>query len=241
MIRSPQLRAATPTTVSTVLFDLDGTLTDPKEGITKSVQYALQALGRPVPPMEDLLWTIGPPLRWNFVKLLGSDALADEGVRLYRERFAQVGLFENAVIDGIPALLDRLLAQGRTLYVATSKPHVFAKRILDHFGLSDRFVAIYGSELDGTRADKRDLIAWILAKERFDAAHAVMIGDREHDVIGARSSGIATVGVRWGYGSDTELLDAGAAWLVDRPDEIGALLDAPGAFSPAKPAPDTAA
>lgn len=240
MIRFPEERAARIPAASTVLFDLDGTLTDPKEGITRSVQYALEALGRPVPPMEELLWTIGPPLRWNFVKLLGSEALADEGVRLYRERFAEIGLFENDVIEGVPALLDGLLAEGRRLYVATSKPHVFARRIIVHFGLEDRFAAIYGSELDGTNADKRDLFRMIVAKERFDAGDAVMVGDREHDVIGASASGIPTIGVRWGYGSDEELLAAGAAALVDHPAEIAALLRAAGPVSPATPVPDAA-
>ncbi len=240
MIRYPEERAVRIPAASTVLFDLDGTLTDPKEGITRSVQYALKALGRPVPPMEELLWTIGPPLRWNFVKLLGSEDLADEGVRLYRERFAEIGLFENDVIEGVPALLDRLLAEGRRLYVATSKPHVFARRIITHFGLADRFAEVYGSELDGTNADKRDLFRTILAKERFDPERAVMVGDREHDVIGALSSGIPTIGVRWGYGSDEELLAAGAAALVDSPAEIAALLDAAGPFSPAIPVPDAA-
>ena len=236
MIPSPHHRAPRIPAASTVLFDLDGTLTDPKEGITRSVQYALKALGRPVPPMEDLLWTIGPPLRWNFVKLLGSEERADEGVRLYRERFAEIGMFENDLIEGIPALLDELLAEGRRLYVATSKPHLFARRIVEHFGLTDRFVAVYGSELDGTNADKRDLFRTILAKEDFEPAEAVMVGDREHDVIGAMASGIPTIGVRWGYGSDEELLSAGAAVLVDRPAEIAALLDEAGPFSPARPA-----
>ena len=238
MIPSPRLRIATVPAASTVLFDLDGTLTDPKEGITKSIQYALHALGRPVPPMEDLLWTIGPPLRWNFVQLLGSEDFADEGVRLYRERFGKVGLFENAVIPGIPDLLDRLVAEGRRLFVATSKPHVYATRIVERFGLADRFLHVYGSELDGTNADKRDLLRMIMRREGLDPARTVMIGDREHDVIGARTSGIATIGVRWGYGSDEELFEAGAAVLVDSPEEIGALLTEAGPFSPATPVPD---
>ncbi len=238
MIPSPRLRIAAIPAASAVLFDLDGTLTDPKEGITKSIQHALRALGRPVPPMEELLWTIGPPLRWNFVRLLGSEDLADEGVRLYRERFGTVGLFENAVIPGIPDLLDRLVAEGRRLFVATSKPHVYATRIVEKFGLADRFLHVYGSELDGTNADKRDLLRMIVRREGLDPARSVMIGDREHDVIGARNSGIATIGVRWGYGSDEELIEAGAAVLVDRPEEIGALLAEAGPFSPPTPVPD---
>ncbi len=236
VIPSPRPVGPVPA-ASTVLFDLDGTLTDPKEGITQSIRHALRELGRPVPPADELLWTIGPPLRLSFMQLLGSEDLADEGVRLYRERFGTIGLFENAVIPGIPDLLDRLATEGRRLFVATSKPHVFATRIIEKFGLAARFLHVYGSELDGANADKRDLLRMIVRREGLDAAATVMIGDREHDVIGARTSGIATIGVRWGYGSDEELIEAGAAVLVDRPEEIGALLAEAGPFNPARPAP----
>jgi phosphoglycolate phosphatase len=215
-----------PLAVSSVLFDLDGTLTDPRSGITRSVQYALERLGRPVPDENDLLWVIGPPLRQSFVTLLRSETEADEGLRLYRERYAPTGQFENTVIPGIPALLDALRGDGIRLYVATSKPRVFALSILSHFGLADRFEAIHGSELDGTRADKGDLLAFIVATEGIDASASVMIGDREHDAIGARAVGMPAIGVRWGYGCDRELLDAGVIALVDRPADIGALVRA---------------
>jgi phosphoglycolate phosphatase len=181
-------------------------------------------LGLPAPDADDLHWVIGPPLRQSFVALTGSEALADEAVRHYRERYGVTGLFENAVIPGIPDLIGTLAAEGIPLYVATSKPWPFARRILEHFGLDGAFRAIHGSEFDGTRADKRDLLRHVVAVEGLDPAGAVMIGDREHDVIGADVSGIATIGVRWGYGSDQELLDAGAAALVDHPDEIARLL-----------------
>ncbi|MGO4572063.1 HAD family hydrolase [Microvirga sp. 2TAF3] len=199
------------------LFDLDGTLTDPKTGITRSVQYALERLGRPIPDTDALTWMIGPPLIAGFTKLLGNAAEAPEAVRLYRERFSDVGLFENEVYAGIPALLEGLQERGIHLFVATSKPHLYARRILDHFGLSRFFREIYGSELDNRNTDKGDLIRHILALERFDPTAAVMIGDREHDAIGARTNGIAAIGITWGYGSRQELLDAGVACLVDDP------------------------
>lgn len=202
-----------------ILFDLDGTLTDPKPGITGSIQYALERMGETVPDADDLEWTIGPPLWLNFVKLVG-EARADEGVRLYRERFGETGLFENRLIDGIPALLERLNAQGHKMVVATSKPHVFASRIVTHFGLDPYFSTVYGSELDGTRVDKRDLLRYIRTQENLRPDRAVMIGDREHDVYGAKAIAIPAIGVRWGYGSDEELQQAGAHALVDAPHEI---------------------
>jgi phosphoglycolate phosphatase len=202
-----------------ILFDLDGTLTDPKPGITGSIQYALERMGEPVPHADELEWTIGPPLRLNFVRLVG-EARADEGVRLYRERFGETGLFENRLIDGIPELLNSLHTQGHQLVVATSKPHVFASRIVEHFGLAPYFTTVYGSELDGTRVDKRDLLRHIRDIEQLHPHRSVMIGDREHDVHGAKAIDVRTIGVRWGYGSDEELHRAGAYALVDSPHEI---------------------
>ncbi|WP_243369808.1 HAD family hydrolase [Microvirga solisilvae] len=202
------------------LFDLDGTLTDPKTGITRCIQYALDRLGRPVPDTEELTWMIGPPLLASFTKLLGDAEEAVEALRLYRERFSEVGLFENEVYPGIPAVLETLQKADLRLFVATSKPHVYARRIIEHFGLTRFFQEIYGSELDNRNADKRDLIRHILDQERFDPAQAVMIGDREHDAIGARANGIASIGVTWGYGSRQELLESGVACLVDRPSDL---------------------
>jgi phosphoglycolate phosphatase len=202
-----------------ILFDLDGTLTDPKPGITGSIQYALERLGETVPHADDLEWTIGPPLRLNFVRLVGEER-ADEGVRLYRERFGDTGLFENKLIEGIPALLQALKDQGHRLVVATSKPHVFATRIVSHFNLDRYFSFVYGSELDGTHVDKRDLLRHIRVQESLHSDRTVMVGDREHDVHGAKAIDIPAIGVRWGYGSDEELLNAGAYALVDSPHEI---------------------
>jgi len=202
------------------LFDLDGTLTDPKVGITRSIQYALEHLGRPVPAADALTWMIGPPLLASFAQILGSDSEAAEALRLYRVRFSDVGLFENEVYPGIPELLARLRSRGMRLFVATSKPHVFARRIVEHFGLLGFFEVVYGSELDNRNADKRDLLRHLVTTEGFDPAGAVMIGDREHDAIGARSVGMPAIGVTWGYGSREELLAAGVVRLVDRPGDV---------------------
>ncbi|WP_262029346.1 HAD family hydrolase [Microvirga sp. Mcv34] len=199
------------------LFDLDGTLTDPKAGITRSVQYALERLGRPVPDADELTWMIGPPLTAGFAELLGGAGEVQDAVRFYRERYGDIGLFENEVYAGIPALLQELREKDVRLYVATSKLQAFARRIIDHFDLSRFFVEVYGSEPDNRNADKRDLIRHILDEERFDPARAVMIGDRKHDVIGARANGVAAIGITWGYGSRQELSEAGAACLVDEP------------------------
>jgi len=148
--------------MDTIYFDLDGTLTDPKPGITRSIQYALQRLDHPTIPTEDeLTWCIGPPLRTSFVRLLG-DHTADRAVALYRERFSDIGLYENRVYDGIGEVLTTLRASGHRLFVATSKAHVFADRIIDHFGLRDHFEYVFGAELDGTRADKSHLLEYAL-------------------------------------------------------------------------------
>lgn len=214
------------------LFDLDGTLTDPKTGITRCIQYALERMGRPIPEADALTWMIGPPLVTGFTKLLGGPEDAPEAVRLYRERFSDVGLFENEVYPGIPEVLQTLQGSGVRLFVATSKPHVFARRIVEHFGLSSFFREVYGSELDNRNADKRDLIRHILDQERFDPWDAVMIGDREHDAIGARANGIAPIGVTWGYGSRQELTEAGVTCLVSRPDELVELVLTPSRSTP---------
>ncbi len=207
----------------TVVFDLDGTLTDPKVGITTSIQYALAKLGRPAPAADDLTWCIGPPLIKAFEKMVGA-AEAERGLALYRERYAVTGLFENAVFAGIPETLAAVAGDGVRLLVATSKPHVYARRILEHFGLHAHFEAIDGSELDGRRTDKRDLLAWQLIERGIDPAQAVMIGDREHDAIGARHNGMTALGVLYGYGSREELTAAGAHALCGTPEEIpGAL------------------
>ena len=205
-----------------LLFDLDGTLTDPFTGITKCIAYALDMLGRKSPPRESLHWCIGPPLRDSFAKLLASDddALTEKAVALYRERFGSVGLFENEVYDGIPELLEALQKNGHTLYVATSKPAVYAERIIAHFGLHRYFKCIFGSELDGTRSDKTSLISHILERELIAPSETSMIGDRGHDIVGATENGIYGFGVLWGYGTKDELENSGATAFFKTPREL---------------------
>lgn len=213
-----------PHTIDTVFLDLDGTLTDPKIGITGSIQYALEKLGVPVPTQDELTWCIGPPLRASFVALLGGEKDADRGVELYRERFGTIGLFENTLYPGIADTLTAVTTPGRRLFVATSKPHVFADRIIDHFGLRKHFTRVFGSELDGTRVDKSDLLRYALDEASVDPARAIMIGDRKHDIIGAANNGIAAIGVLYGYGGREELTSAGAKHLVASPAEIPGLI-----------------
>jgi len=202
-----------------LLVDLDGTLTDPGLGITRCLQHALSALGRPIPPTLD--WCIGPPLRDTFVKLLGvSDPeLLDRAIGLYRERFVSVGMFENVVYPGVAAGLEQLRNAGHQLRVVTSKPHVYARKILDHFALSDAFVSIHGSELSGEFAEKADLIRHVLSTEPFgDRPH--MVGDRRHDIEAAHANNLLGVGVLWGYGSRAELEAAGADTLMQSMEQL---------------------
>ena len=204
-----------------IYFDLDGTLTDPKPGITRSIRYALERLDHHTIPTEDeLTWCIGPPLRASFVTLLGADHSADRAVALYRERFSDVGLYENGVYDGIGEVLTALCASGHRLFVATSKPHVFAERIIDHFGLRGHFERVFGSELDGTRVDKSHLLEYALKEASVDPARTVMIGDRSHDMAGAKNNGMKGIGVLYGYGSRDELLGAGARHVCATPAAI---------------------
>jgi phosphoglycolate phosphatase len=206
--------------MNTIFFDLDGTLTDPKPGITGSIQYALQKLDLPVPTQDELTWCIGPPLRASFVTLLGGENLADRAVALYRERFGDVGLYENKVYPDIEHILTTLRQSPRRLFVATSKPRIFAERIIDHFGLTGHFEYVFGSELDGTRVNKSDLLAYAIETTGVDPQHALMIGDRSHDIVGAKNNGMRGIGVLYGYGSREELIEAGASHLCATPRAI---------------------
>ena len=203
--------------MTAIYFDLDGTLTDPKPGITRSIQYALGKLDQAVPPEDELTWCIGPPLHASLKKLVGTDERADRALVLYRERFSDVGLFENAVYPGIEATLAALAQAGRRMFVATSKPAIFAERIIDHFKLRAYFERVFGSELDGTRVHKTDLLAYALQTARVDPARAIMIGDRSHDMVGARNNAMTAVGVLYGYGSEEELRGAGAHHICATP------------------------
>jgi phosphoglycolate phosphatase len=208
--------------MTTIYFDLDGTLTDPKLGITRSIQYALSKLDRPPPPEDELTWCIGPPLRASLKKLVGNDDLAGKALSLYRERFADIGILENAIYPGIENTLSVLAKSGRRLFVATSKPSVYAERIIGHFKLTAYFERVFGSELDGRRSDKTDLLGYALQTMRVDPSQAIMVGDRSHDMIGARNNGMTAVGVLYGFGSKEELVGAGAHHVCTTPH---ALLD----------------
>jgi len=203
-----------------IFFDLDGTLTDPKLGITRCIQFALAELGEAVPDADALEWCIGPPLQQSMAELVGAERAA-EAVRLYRVRFADVGWVENEPYEGIVEALSQIAEAGRPLYVATSKPHVYATRIVEHFDLGPFFERVFGAELDGTRGDKAELLAHALGEAGVeDASRAVMVGDREHDMRGARANGLHSIGVRWGYGTEAELHAAGAEVLVSHPSEM---------------------
>ena len=205
-----------------VYFDLDGTLTDPYEGITKCILYALEKLGFDAPGNDWLHSCIGPPLWDTFPPIVG-DALTRRAIDLYRERFDEFGWRENTPYDGIHDTLEAVRASGAHLFVATAKPHPAARRIVEHFGMGEFFDDVYGSELDGTRGQKGDLLAWAIEKN--GAADArIMIGDRKHDLIGARQNGMIAVGVAWGYGSVAELEAAGAEAIAHTPAEVPALL-----------------
>jgi phosphoglycolate phosphatase len=205
-----------------LLFDLDGTLTDPFWNITRCIAHALTALGRSSPPPDSLRWCIGPPLKQSLSMLLGSDndPLVQEALRKYRERFGATGIFENEVYGGIPETLDALRGFGHKLYVATSKPTVYAEQIINHFGLGKYFERVFGSELDGTRSDKSELISYITYKESILPWDAIVIGDREHDMIGAGKNGVFGLGVLWGYGTEEELKAAGAYACIETPQDL---------------------
>ncbi|MES1939705.1 HAD family hydrolase [Salinisphaera sp. T5B8] len=189
-----------------LLFDLDGTLTDPREGITRCVQYALSRQGVQVDDLARLECFIGPPLKQSFIEFYGFDAVqAQAAVDDYRVRFGRSGMYENRLYQGIVELLAALKGSGRQLFVATSKPWFYARQIVQHFGLDSYFCSVYGSELDGTRTEKHALIAHILREEKIAAGDALMIGDRSFDLMGARHNGVANAAVGYGYGSRAEL------------------------------------
>ena len=205
-----------------LLFDLDGTLTDPFVGITTCIRYAVEGLGRTAPTAESLRWCIGPPLKGSFARLLDTrdEQLLNAAVAKYRERFSSVGLFENELYPGIADTLGQLKKDGHRLSVATSKPWVYAVRIVEHFSLEKYLRSVDGSELDGTRVDKVDLIAHILQRDGLAVEDVVMIGDRGHDMMGAQANGVAGLGVLWGYGSREELMAGGAVAYVVEPNEL---------------------
>ncbi len=206
----------------TVLLDLDGTLTDPGIGITNSVMYALKKYGIEVADRAELYKFIGPPLNESFEKYFGfSHEEAMKAVEYYREYYKVKGIYENSLYDGIENLLKKLFENGKRIILATSKPEVFAKEILRHFGIEKYFSYIAGSNLDGSRVAKADVIAYALTEAGVaDKTGAVMIGDREHDIIGAKKNGLDSIGVLFGYGSRDELEAAGANFIAETVSDI---------------------
>ncbi len=209
-------------TAVNVLFDLDGTLTDPREGILACFKHALRALQLDWPADPELEGFIGPPLWESFSTLIGAsdDAKVARAVALYRERFASSGMFENSLYPGIADALAMLEEDGARLYVATSKPRVFAEPIVEYFGLRRFFLSVHGSELDGSYVDKSELIAKVLRSESLTPDETVMIGDRAHDVIGAKANGVFSVGALWGFGLRDELVSAGVDLLCEAPNKL---------------------
>lgn len=203
-----------------IFLDLDGTLIDPKEGITRSIQYALKELGAEVPTSDELTWCIGPPLWDSFQVLLGEKADLEEAVALYRERYADEGMFEADLYDGVGEMLEGLRDTGLPMFIATSKPHVFATQIAEEFGLMHYLDGLFGSELDGTNSDKSDLLTHALAETGAEPARSVMIGDRRHDIFGARNTGMIALGALWGYADADELHLAEADALAGAPEEV---------------------
>lgn len=200
-----------------LLFDLDGTLTDPKEGITKSVRHALHAFGIEAENLDDLCCFIGPPLKDSFMEYYGfTESEAQKAVEIFRDYFSSQGIFENKVYEGTRESLKALVKSGKKLYVASSKPEVFVRMILEHFELDSYFEFMGGADFEEIRVKKADVIRYVLDTcEIRDISKTVMIGDRKHDILGAKEFGMESVGVLYGYGSREELTEAGADFLVE--------------------------
>lgn len=203
-----------------VLFDLDGTVIDPKLGIIKSIHFALEQMGIVPDSLGSLDWCIGPPLLKSFEKIFDHQLKAQEAVDFFRRRYAVQGLTECHVYEGIIPILQALKDHSKKVYIATSKPHSYALQIIRNLGLDIYFTAIYGSELDGTNSEKSHLISHVLRSENLDPTECIMIGDREHDIFGSQLNRVKAVGVSWGYGSRQELTQAGAERIFSDPTEL---------------------
>lgn len=209
-----------------ILFDLDGTLSDPKEGITKSVQYALDKMGIAEPDLDKLECFIGPPLQVSFTEYYHfNEQETQKAIQFYRERFKEKGMYENMLYPDTPRLLQLLQEKEFILAVATSKPTVFAEQILEYFQISMYFETIVGSNLDGTRSAKAEIIQYIIENyPEYRLEEFIMIGDRKHDLIGANKTGIDSIGVTYGYGSVEELNDEKPAFIADSLKQINMIL-----------------
>ena len=206
-----------------ILFDLDGTLTESGEGITKCVQYALEKLGKPEADLKKLEVFIGPPLMEQFMKYAGLDEkTARRAVEYYRERYSTTGIFENRPYPGVEEMLQELKRKKYLLAVASSKPEYFVKQILDYFHLTEYFDEIVGSELNGSRTNKTEVIEETLRRLGLDKhrEQVIMVGDKEHDVLGARTAGLECVAVSYGYGTEEEITAAQPLQTVSSTEEI---------------------
>ena len=205
-----------------ILFDLDGTLTDPAEGITNSVAYALDKFGITVTDKRELFKFIGPPLVDSFMGFYGfSEEDANQAVVYYREYFKPKGMLQNEIYEGVRELLDEIKALGKSIILATSKPEIFAIEILKHFEIFDYFDFVAGATLDSTRNKKADVIAYALDSMKItDKASCLMVGDRNQDINGAKANGIASLGVLFGYGDLEELTNAGADYIAETVSDI---------------------
>ena len=206
-----------------ILFDLDGTLTDSGEGIINCVIYALERFGLPVPSREALRYFVGPPLHESFIKQGVPADRAEEAVAIYRERYVPVGMFENTPYPGVRELLEKLKAEGHTLYVASSKPEWMCVEILKHFDLAKYFEKICGATMDTSRTNKEAVIEYLI-RENGRSDNMLMVGDTRFDVTGAKAHGIPCIGVSWGYGSVAELRNAGAAAIAESMEALQELL-----------------
>ena len=212
--------------INDVLFDLDGTLTDPGEGIANSVIFSLERFGITVSNRAELYKFIGPPLLYSYKEYYGfSESDAKLAIKYYREYFSEKGIFENRVYDGITDMLGKLRGNNIRLSVATSKPEPFAVKIIEHFGLTEYFSLVAGATMDETRSEKHEVIEYALRGLRIeDKARCIMVGDRKHDILGAKKNGLKSVGVLYGYGSRGELETAGADMLAETPLDICGLI-----------------
>jgi phosphoglycolate phosphatase len=210
----------------TVLFDLDGTLTDPRIAITSSIAYAMREVGAVAPPPDQLLWCIGPPIRQNLRKLLATDdaALIERAAQAYLHRYEIHGVGETTIYPGIDAMLERIRAAVPRIYLATTKFAPLGDAVLKAFSIRQYFDDVFGARRDGSLGHKRDLLRHVIEVTGIDPARTVMVGDREHDIIGAKTNGVFAIGVTYGYGSRAELLSAGADTFCDSPEEILAVI-----------------
>ena len=211
----------------TILFDLDGTLTDSSLGIINSVCFALEKMNLPFPAREDLLPFIGPPLKESFSKFFHlSEVDSQQAVTFYRQYFSKIGLFENQLYPDVIPVLSDLSASGKKLVLATSKPEIFAVQILEHFQIKEFFQVIAGATLDGQRSTKTDVIQHALEMAQVtDTSHCLMVGDREHDIEGAKVHLMDAVGVLYGFGSKKELVEAGATYILDKLADLPSLIE----------------